>query len=145
MYCGNCGKDVDEKAMACTNCGVAPRTGNKFCYNCGSPTEPIQIVCIKCGVGLRKGGASGAASGKNKIAAGLLAIFLGAIGIHKFYLGCSKEGVIMLLVSLLLAIPTFGLAPAAMGLIGFIEGIVYLTKSDEEFAQTYVQNKKGWF
>lgn len=145
MYCRNCGKEVDERAIACVGCGVAPRTGNKFCHTCGVPTEPIQIVCVKCGVDLRKGVSSGAASGKSKIAAGLLGIFLGSLGIHKFYLGYSKEGVIMLVITLVSILPTFGLGPAVVGLIGFIEGIIYLVKSDEEFAQTYIQNHKGWF
>ncbi len=144
MYCRNCGKSVDEKALACTSCGVAPRTGDKFCYNCGSPTEPIQIVCVKCGVDLRKS-VGGGIAGKSKVTAGVLGILLGALGVHKFYLGYSKEGLIMLLVSVLLAIPTFGLGPGAMGLVGFIEGIIYLTKSDADFAQTYVRNHKGWF
>jgi TM2 domain-containing membrane protein YozV len=145
MYCRNCGKEVQEKAVACIGCGAAPKAGNKFCFNCGAATEPIQIVCIKCGADMRKGAYDGAASGKNKIAAGLLGIFLGALGIHKFYLGYSKEGVIMLLITLVSFIPTFGLGPAAVGLIGFIEGIIYLVKSDEDFAQTYIQNHKGWF
>lgn len=146
MHCRNCGKEVQENAIACVGCGAPPQAGNKFCPHCGVPTEPIQIVCIKCGADLRRRGASGAgASEKSKVAAGLLGIFLGSLGIHKFYLGYSKEGAIMLLVTLLSVLPTLGLGPALVALIGFIEGIIYIVKSDEEFAQTYVQNKKGWF
>ncbi len=145
MYCKNCGKPVDEKAVGCPGCGAAPMTGEKFCHNCGSATEPIQVMCVKCGVDLRKKPAAAAGSQKNKVTAGILGIILGSLGIHKFYLGYSKEGIIMLLVTVLLAIPTIGLGPAAMGLIGFIEGILYLTKTDEDFAQTYIQNRKGWF
>lgn len=77
---------------------------------------------------------------KDKIAAGLLAIFLGTFGIHKFYLGYTKSAVIMLLVSLL----TLGFAAPVIAIIGLIEGILYLTKSDEEFNQIYVQNTKEW-
>ena len=77
----------------------------------------------------------------NKIAAGICGILLGALGIHKFILGYKKEGIIMLLVSLL----SFGLLAWVMGIIGLIEGIIYLTKSDEEFVATYVTGKKGWF
>jgi TM2 domain-containing membrane protein YozV len=145
MYCRNCGKEVDAKAVACMGCGVAPGTGNKFCPNCAGPVEAIQIVCVKCGADLRKPGAVGTAQAKSKIAAGLLGIFLGSLGVHKFYLGYSKEGVIMLLITLVTLVPTIGLGPAAMGLVGFIEGIIYLVKSDEEFAQTYIRNHKGWF
>ena len=78
---------------------------------------------------------------KDKLVAGLLAIFLGTLGIHKFYLGYTKSGVIMLLVSLL----TFGVGATVMAVIALIEGILYLTKSDAEFYQTYVQNSKEWF
>ena len=78
---------------------------------------------------------------KDKLVAGLLAIFIGTLGIHKFYLGYTKSGVIMLLVSLL----TFGVGATVMAVIALIEGILYLTKSDAEFYQTYVQNSKEWF
>lgn len=76
-----------------------------------------------------------------KIPAGILGILLGSLGIHKFILGYTKQGVIMLLISLL----TFGFGAGIMGIIGLIEGILYLTKSDEEFVKTYVTGKKGWF
>jgi len=76
-----------------------------------------------------------------KIIAGILAILLGPLGIHKFILGYQKEGVIMLLVSIL----TCGIGAGVMGLIGLIEGIIYLTKTDEEFYQMYQVNQKTWF
>ena len=79
-------------------------------------------------------------SGK-KLAAGLCGILLGALGIHKFVLGYTTEGLIMLLVSLC----SCGLLSWVMGIIGIIEGIVYLTKTDAEFYQSYVVYHKGWF
>ena len=79
------------------------------------------------------------AGADKKIAAGICGILLGALGIHKFILGYTKEGIIMLLVTVL----TLGLAGFIMGLIGLIEGILYLTKSDEDFVATYINNKKG--
>jgi TM2 domain-containing membrane protein YozV len=81
------------------------------------------------------------AGADKKIAAGICGILLGALGIHKFILGYTKEGIIMLLVTVL----TLGIAGFIMGLIGLIEGILYLTKSDEDFVATYVTGKKGWF
>jgi TM2 domain-containing membrane protein YozV len=80
-----------------------------------------------------------------KVAAGICGILLGAFGIHKFILGYQKEGIIMLLVTLLGSLPTFGIAGGIMGLIGLIEGILYLTKSDAEFARVYGSGQKGWF
>ena len=78
---------------------------------------------------------------KSKVAAGLLAIFLGTLGIHKFYLGYTTQGIIMLLVSLL----TLGIGAVVMGIIALVEGILYLTKTDADFDQIYVQGRKGWF
>lgn len=80
------------------------------------------------------------ANGK-KIAAGICGILIGALGIHKFVLGYTTEALIMLLVSLL----TCGFASPIMAIIGLIEGIMYLTKSDQEFYDTYIADKKGWF
>lgn len=82
---------------------------------------------------------------KDHVAAGLLAIFLGSLGIHKFYLGYNTVGFIMLAVSIIGSIVTFGLAWAVMALIGLIEGIVYLTKSQSDFEQVYVFNRREWF
>jgi TM2 domain-containing membrane protein YozV len=78
---------------------------------------------------------------EKKLVAGLLGILLNCLGIHKFYLGYQKEGLIMLLVSVL----TCGIGAVVMWPIGLIEGIIYLTKSDEEFVATYVTGRKGWF
>jgi TM2 domain-containing membrane protein YozV len=84
-----------------------------------------------------------------KLAAGLCGIFLGAFGVHKFILGITTPAVIMLVVSLLGALGGFFCFPlvsyAVMHIIGLIEGIIYLTRSDEEFYQTYMVGKKEWF
>ena len=76
-----------------------------------------------------------------KIAAGVCGIVIGALGIHKFILGYTGPGLIMLLVTVL----SCGLAAPVFGIIGLIEGILYLTKTDEEFVRTYVDNRKDWF
>ncbi|MBD3883351.1 TM2 domain-containing protein [Phormidium tenue FACHB-886] len=78
---------------------------------------------------------------EKKIAAGICGILLGGLGIHKFVLGYTTEGIVTLLITVL----TCGFGGAVMGIIGLIEGIIYLTKSDEEFVSTYVAGKKGWF
>lgn len=87
--------------------------------------------------------ASGIGSSK-KLTAALFAFFLGAFGAHKFYLGYKAQGLIMLLVFvfgwIILGIPSI-----VIGIIAFIEFILYVTKSDEEFENTYVLSKKAWF
>jgi TM2 domain-containing membrane protein YozV len=81
------------------------------------------------------------ADSSKKVAAGICGILIGSLGIHKFVLGYTTEGAIMLAVSVL----TCFIASPIMGIIGLIEGITYLTKSDREFVDTYVNSKKGWF
>ena len=76
-----------------------------------------------------------------KVAAGVCAILLGSLGIHKFILGMNTAGLIMLLCTVL----SCGLAAAVFHIIGLVEGIVYLTKTDEEFYRVYIVGKKEWF
>ena len=71
-----------------------------------------------------------------RIVCGVTGILLGSLGVHKFILGYTKEGIIQLLLSFACGIG---------GVIGLIEGIIYLTKSDDEFVQTYQMGHKGWF
>lgn len=80
---------------------------------------------------------SGTKAADKKLIAGLLGILLGTFAIHKFYLGYTKTGVIQLIIGIV----TCGVG----GIIGLIEGILYLTKTDEEFEETYIKNTKEWF
>jgi TM2 domain-containing membrane protein YozV len=82
-----------------------------------------------------------AEANSKKVVAGICGILLGALGVHKFVLGYTTEGIIMLCVSVL----TCFIASPVMGVIGLIEGIMYLTKTDEEFYTTYMASHKGWF
>jgi len=80
-----------------------------------------------------------------KIAAGVCGIVLGALGVHKFLLGYTGAGLIMLLVTILGGLVTCGISSWVIAIIGIIEGILYLTKSDAEFVRTYVEGRKEWF
>ena len=82
-----------------------------------------------------------AARASNKIPAGICGILLGGFGVHKFILGYTGAGLIMLLVTLL----TCGLAWWVMHIIGLVEGIIYLCKPDEEFVRVYVDGRREWF
>jgi TM2 domain-containing membrane protein YozV len=79
--------------------------------------------------------------GSKKMVAGILGILLGGLGIHKFYLGMTTAGLIMLLVSVL----TCGAGWTVMHVIGVVEGIMYLIKPDEDFYQEYIVDQKAWF
>jgi TM2 domain-containing membrane protein YozV/ElaB/YqjD/DUF883 family membrane-anchored ribosome-binding protein len=88
-------------------------------------------------------------SDNKKILAGILAIILGSLGVHKFILGYQKEGLILLgvtIVGMVLSCVGVGVFIVWItGMIGLIEGIIYLTKSDEDFYNTYQVGKKPWF
>ncbi|MFZ4508022.1 MAG: TM2 domain-containing protein [Fimbriimonas sp.] len=81
---------------------------------------------------------------EKKIPAGILAIVLGTLGIHKFYLGYTVEGAIMLVVTLASGWVTCGIGPLVVWAIAIAEGIIYLTKSDGDFYATYIAGRKGW-
>ena len=70
-----------------------------------------------------------------KMVAGILAILLGGIGVHKFYLGHTMPGIIHILL----------FCTGISTIIGLVEGIMYLTKSDEDFQKIYIEGKKAWF
>ncbi len=103
------------------------------------------------GVYLVRGAAPGAVTGsKNRVVAGVLAILFGVLGVHKFYLGYSGQGA-LLLVLFILGIPLmflFGVGIIiwlVVGIITLAEGIIYLTKPEAEFEETYVRGRKAWF
>ncbi len=88
-------------------------------------------------------GGMGVPGHKDKVAAALLAFFLGAFGAHKFYLNKTGAAVTMLLcgtIGWLLILP-----PIIIGLIAFIEFIIYLVTDEAEFQRKYVQGNQSWF
>ena len=152
MICKNCSANIDDNVAFCPYCGAHndaqgyqqsqneyynqnEQQSGQYFYN-GQQNQQYQQQNTNYNPQQMNTEPT-----KDKLVAGLLAIFLGTLGIHKFYLGYTKSGVIMLLVSLL----TFGVGATVMAVIALIEGILYLTKSDAEFYQTYVQNNKEWF
>lgn len=94
------------------------------------------------------GQAAPATATKSNVAAGLFAILLGGLGIHKFYLGYVGPGLLYLLMNTIgwvVTIFLLGIPNAILGVMALIEGIIYLTKSQEEFEQTYVVGRRPWF
>lgn len=123
MFCKNCGQQyVTDNAIMCVKCGAQKGTGMNYCYNCGQPTPMNSIACTNCGVSLQ---AAPSGEAKSKMAAGLLGIFLGSLGIHNFYLGYTGKALAQLLISIL----SCGVLAAVSGIWGIIEGIMILTGS----------------
>lgn len=124
MYCKNCGVEMNSNAAVCLACGAAANSGSKYCNNCGAETAENAAVCTSCGAALNHTAAD--SSAKSKLVAGLLAIFLGSLGIHNFYLGYTKKAVIQLVVSLVGAL-LFGIGPIAMEVWAIIEAVQIFT------------------
>jgi TM2 domain-containing membrane protein YozV/DNA-directed RNA polymerase subunit M/transcription elongation factor TFIIS len=118
------------------------REGERFCHSCGEPVDKRDRHCAECGAQQKevRDPVMTDANSK-KLAAGLCAILVGGFGVHKFILGYNTPGIIMLLVTLL----TCGVGGLAMYVISIVEGITYLTRSDEDFYRTYIVGKKEWF
>ena len=81
----------------------------------------------------------------NRLAAGLCGILLGGLGVHKFVLGMPATGIVMLLLTVVGGMLTCGATAGVMTVIGLVEGIIYLAKSDPEFYELYMLRKKRWF
>lgn len=140
-------------AVFCPKCGAQNQDSARVCFQCQAPLpaiggyqpsgqsdytpsyEPIQPPSPIYGSGPPVDWKAMGAD--KKIIAGICGILIGGFGVHKFILGYTTEGIIQLVITFV----TCGLG----SLIGLVEGIIYLTKSDEEFVRTYIQNKKGWF
>jgi len=101
--------------------------GQVFCFACGTPIDARAEICPHCGVRQRPPPSPASLYGRSRTTAALLAIFLGGLGIHKFYLGKVGQGVLYLLFC-------WTLIP---GLIAFFEGIWYLTMLDQDFWDRY--------
>ena len=145
VQCSNCGTSNVDNATFCTSCGASisgaqvPPPGisagtqfqQKVCVNCRRPINVTFAICPYCGVvqsaGYPMAGYVPQIGAHNKVTAGILGILLGTFGVHKFYLNQTGTGVLYLVLCWT-GIPT---------IIGFIEGIIYLTMNDQEFYYKY--------
>lgn len=104
MYCKNCGAQMDPNAAICVKCGFQKGMGANYCHNCGNAMNPGAAFCISCGCATQPAYAAApvyapGTEPKSKLVAVLLCFFLGGIGIHDFYLGYNKNGIIKIVLS----------------------------------------------
>ena len=118
----------------CTNCGQELEADAKFCYNCGKKT--VEDASKNINININNNSNNNQNDGyvpKNKIAAGLLGIFLGCFGVHNFYLGYNSKAVAQLLITIL----SCGVLSFVSGIWGLIEGILILTGSINTDSEGY--------
>ena len=128
-YCKNCGEPyMTDEAVMCVKCGTAKGVGSNYCHNCGKPLTPGATVCMNCGVAVVS---ANAAEAKSKLAAGLFGIFLGAFGVHNFYLGFTSKAVVQLVLTvvgiILSCIGIGALLVLGIEIWGLVEGIMILS------------------
>lgn len=115
MFCPNCGYNYDDNVKNyCPECGTTlrPYISTSFGDKLNNAVDDVMV-------------------NKNKVIAGILAIILGGLGIHKFYLGYIGLGIVYILFCWT-CIPS---------IIGIIEGIIYLCSTNEEFERKYVKHR----
>lgn len=160
FYCTHCGNLVPHDAYACMKCGCRPRSGKAHCYNCGVNVRQEQVMCIKCGVRLDRidwGQKPPVDDSHNppmppakfcpdRVGSSALAIVLGCIGIHKFYMGYVVEGFIMLAMTTIGTFMWQGFEPfILMVSVSWFEAISMMSRNDESFVVNYVKNRRPWF
>lgn len=105
----------------------------KYCANCGTELNDVQDICLKCGVRVNNSYSTYNPEAKSKIAAGLLALFLGGYGVHNFYLGYTGKAVTQLLLTMLgipLSFILIGIPMmAGAGIWAFVEAIMIFAGS----------------
>lgn len=130
MYCKNCGNKLEANQKECFICGLEVGEGDAYCPKCGSELEPSATFCVNCGYQkseekqqVNSGTANSSAkkskgpslNGKDKITTALLCFFLGAFGVHNFYMGENKKGIMKIVFFVLCGIS------AIFALIDFVK------------------------
>lgn len=116
MFCKHCGSMLAPNSTVCVTCNAPVGMGTNYCANCGQAVYPNTPSCPRCGCPIYQV----MGEQKSKLAAGLLGIFLGGLGVHNFYLGYTKKAVAQILLSFCCGIGAIW---------GFIEGIMILCGS----------------
>lgn len=136
IYCKGCGKEIPDSASFCPHCG---KEVNKaaYCSKCGTMLSGNSEFCPNCGARTStEAPGSATVQKKDKVTTALLAIFLGSIGVHYFYLGKTTAGILSIVISLC--------SCGIWSIIMFIQGIIILTMSDNEFENKFVNTDKSF-
>lgn len=130
MFCRNCGNPLEDGDRFCKKCGAPVSVDGRCCPNCGLPLPPGCTVCPRCNssVGPNQG-IPYYTPQKSRLIAGLLAIFVGSLGIHNFYLGYNDRALLQILLTTVGSFFTCGISAAAMAIWALVEGIMIFTGS----------------
>ena len=150
LFCTNCGNSIDKCAAVCMSCGAKPVGHKKFCRYCGVGINPEQVICIKCeeeivtaDVPHSVGSSSKSlfAWQKNKWLAGILAVFFGWAGVHKYYMGSWGWGLVFTVVLFL----TYGVSILVTIPVSVVEAVKFFFMPDDVFAAKYAPGTERAF
>lgn len=101
MFCKSCGTKMNDNQIVCLSCGCSAGTGSEFCANCGGKLNPNSVACLNCGVASSFGaaqiqGKDSNVSDKDWLITLLICLFVGGLGIHRFYVGKTGTGILWL-------------------------------------------------
>ncbi len=130
INCKECGQQISDSAKVCPHCG-APVVKDVFCPKCGTKVPENVAFCPECGNPIASRTVK---DRKDKTVAGLLAIFLGGLGIQYFYLGKTTAGIITIVISLC--------SCYIWSVLMLVQGILMLTMSEDSFREKFVDTDK---
>ena len=131
MYCKTCQREID------------PPPGSAFCPGCGSPLD--EGIVPEVSVGEAKDRRNMGGRRPNRIVAGLLALCFGAFGVHKFYLGYTRQGLFMLVGSILSLKLFWGLLFGLFVFVGVLEAVSCFVRDDRQFEAMHADLSRPWF
>lgn len=136
MFCKSCGKEIPEGKELCDECAakanenvVIEGTTVENTTSSNQTENPEATVVNNTQYNSNNTTTNQNPNAKSKMAAGLLGIFLGSLGIHNFYLGYTGKAVAQLCITLIGGAITCGIASIATYVWGLVEGIMILTGS----------------
>lgn len=133
MFCKMCGKEIPDGQELCEECAVKAQdtTNTTASENTTAQSQTVNNQNTansnaQNATVINNNQANNNPQAKSKLVGGLLGIFLGAFGVHNFYLGFTTKAVVQLLVSLVGGLITCGVATVAIEIWGLVEGIMIL-------------------
>ncbi|WP_431028496.1 double zinc ribbon domain-containing protein [Lysinibacillus sp. LZ02] len=129
MHCTNCSEHISDLAEICPKCGVRPYVTKNFCHSCGSSVNSNQAMCISCGTQLKEIKKTQTVDSTNPAIMGLLSFLL--VGLGQMLMGQVSKGIVMLIVSIVLAFLTFGLSSLITTPISIIDAVLIAKKKQQ--------------
>lgn len=129
MHCTNCGEHISDKAELCPKCGVRPFRVKNYCHNCGVKVNEMQEMCVECGISFKKSVNTISGTSLEPWLAALISFFITGLG--QIIIGQVKKGVVILIVSIILGLFSFGFSAFITVPLAVIDAYLIAKKKQE--------------